>query len=91
MAKKITALQLNANNPSDLITVAIGQQPVRLDDGLVDGVVTEIAHNEGGLNGLYKHMMNSCYRVGMDNGVHILIPSDEVKFIIVTEGEITGG
>jgi len=91
MAKKITALQLNATNDSDLITLAVGQQPAKLSGAVVEAVVTEIVHNEGGLNGLYKHMMNSCYRVGLDNGAHIIVPSDEVKFLIATEGGIEGG
>ncbi len=93
MAKKITALQLGATNPSDLVTLAIGQVPTRLDGVVPQGIgtVVEIVHNEGGLNGLYKHRMKSCYRVGLDNGVHIVVPSDEVKFVIVTEGEVTGG
>jgi hypothetical protein len=93
MAKKITALQLDATNPSDLMTLAIGQVPMRLDGAVPQGVgtVVEIVHNEGGLSGLYKHRMKSCYRVGLDNGVNIVVPSDEVKFVIVTEGEISGG
>lgn len=91
MSKKITALQLDATNGSDLITVAVGQQPIKLDGSVVEGIVTEIVHNEGGLNGLYKHKMKSCYRVGLDNGAHIIVPSDEVKFAVATEQGISGG
>jgi hypothetical protein len=93
MAKKITALQLEADNPSDLITLAIGQPAKRQDGGFVDQevTVTEIVHNEGGLAGLYKHKMKSCYRVGFTNGANVIVPSDQVKFLVVTEDERVGG
>jgi hypothetical protein len=93
MAKKITALQLEADNPSDLVTLAIGQ-PAKRQDGAIQEegvVVTEIVHNEGGLAGLYKHQMKSCYRVGFNNGVNVIVPSDQVKFLVVTEDEVVGG
>ena len=92
MAKKITALQLNASNPTDLVTLAVGQPPVQLDGRIrEDGVIVEIAHNTAGLSGIFLNQMISCYRVGLDSGVNIVIPSDEIKFIITTEDKVIGG
>lgn len=94
--KEIVTLICKVDHPEDLKKAALRQPPLNSEGEPFwvldpEATIEEIKHNEPGMTGVYKNQQKACYRIGLSNGIDLVVPADNVRTVVAAETAKVGG